>query len=1368
VKWAIIAFAAAAVFVALLPAILSSSLARSAILAWLADNVDRKVDFADLDVSWTHGVRLEGLKVADADAAGEPLLEAPLVEMDAPLLPLLVKKLRVRKFLVQDAVVRVAQRSETETSANGAIRTKRVRKGRGPEAAKQTAARPDEEEVLPEIHVPIEVRNLTLVYRDRAGREAKRSGIAFTGLLDTREGPTTFDLDVPAGAGSGLRVSGSAKLFESDGTMLAAEKRTVDATAVFTHLDAAASADLLAVAGVDTPVAGVLDGNVEAHAVGTDAKGRVDLRLSRVGWGDAANAAASRTGDDLTMTGAYEWGGGKFRLAGWKVRAEGLVLDADLAGGLDSMDGRATLDADLARITGALRAMGAQFKGSLAGRLAGSMQFTPSPSGGTGDFSLTGFRAEGLAEGRPPVAVDAAQIRFAVAPSPERFELKSLDVKLADVSASAHGTRAKDGALDLTADAKGDLGGLLARVRDLGLLPGGFSVNGGIDAQFHVTGKPEALVVEVPRLSLAAEGSRIDVTGVRGADGALDFRATGSGDLGSLFGRAAAAGAGPQGLADVKGRFAFEATAKGPPAALAIEVPKLHVDGDLNLEAHAKLAADGSVDAQVDDLSGRLNDVLVLLRRMAILDRDVSLDGRLALTASVRGTREKPEVPRASLKLSGGPVTADVSGSVDAAGAVAADATLAADLAALGDVARRAGFDVLKSPLSGRLTAHAKAAGTRDKIGVPEFGVNVTGGVADLDASGRYDAGGTLSATVSAAGDLDRAVAFAKDQGWLKSAAATGCKYTLRAALSGAPKEIEVTKAAFAMTGPLRVDADGHLDARRNFTASGKIDGAVQPVLDLAAAWSGETPKTVEGTVTGSFAAEGRPDRFDLRVPALSLRARGLSVDADAARAADGTGRAKVRVSGPIADALVLARAFGYATNVDATGDVESDLTASLAGPKAEASLALVATNVVVAEPKIGGGAFREPRLAVTVPSAKYDLDAHAAEVAKSQLQLEGAELDATARWKDGVVSLDGKLAADARFAKDHPELLSGASFQSLTGPFQFEGDVSDGRAKAAAWTGSFDLAARGVTAPHVNAETATLPGKIAGGVLTIDPIAAVVNGGTVKGSATVGLVGDAPQHRLVLDGKDVGIDSDLAPLLAHASPLFAIGETGKTGGKGSLDLDLTANGFDAATIKKTLTGGGTVGLADAYVESSRAWVGELMNFLGAGDRLTIPSVSVPFKVKDSMVSTGDVPVDAGGLSLRLGGNAGLDGKLDYLLRVKSTGGGGTLAKFASLVDKDGFLPLKLGGTVAKPKLNLPDWKDAAKGALEGLLGGRKKDEPPAPKPPPKKKNADAPTPPPPPRTDDPPPPPPPGDEPPPPPPPEKTNKDDEPPPPPR
>ncbi len=1373
-KWGIAALLVLGLVIGFLPAILSTSVAGDVIRSWLADNVDRKVEFDSLDVSWGHGIRLEGLKVAGDGGSDRPLLIAPLVEIDVPLLPLAMKKVKVRNFLVPNAIVHIEERDEGTSSADGVLKTRKVKKRR---AAEDEAPESDEATVLPEIHLPVEIRNLTIVYRDRDGHEARQTGIDFKGVLDTRAGPTKFDLSVPTGDGTGMKLSGEATLFEPDGTLLPNDRLKVDATTVLTRIDAAKHGDFLRIFLGETPVSGTLDARIVTQVDGPLSKGTIDLRLSHLGFDKQAAAASARQGDDLTVTGSYEFDRGdkRFRLDGMKVRGEGLSIDADLGGGFDSLDGTATVDADLGRIAGTLRAIGMEFDAVVEGKLAGSMKFTPSPSLGTGDFTLTGFRVAGLVADRPPVAVDAASIRFAVEPSKERFTLSSFAVELPGLKLGAQGWRAEDGELAFTTDASGDLGGLLARVRDLGFLPGDFAVNGNVDAQVGVAGRPGALTVTLSRFLLSESNVSIDASGVRDAKGNLHFRTSGRGDLGKLFSRASRPGAGPKALGEPKGWFEFDATIDGAPDAIGVNLRKLHVEGDLNLDAKALLSADGSIDAEVTDLSGRVNDVALLLRRMALLDRDVTLDGRLSATANVKGTREKPEIPLATLKLTDGPLALDASGSVDAAGAVKGDATFAGDLGVIADLVHRAGFVAEKPPLAGHLAVTAKAAGMRDKIDVPEFRVLVTKGPVDVDIGGSYRADGTVNATALVSGTLDRLTDFAFAEGWTKRKVATGGAFTLRAAASGTREEFEVPQAKFVMTGPMAAEIEGSFDARRKFVVTGKFLAPLQTLSDLAAAHSGEEPKRIEGTIESAFSAEGKPDKFDVRVPRIAVRSGGLSIDAEATRIGGGATSGKAKIGGPVAEAIALARSFGFAKDAEASGRFDADVSGTMTGAKAEGALTFVATGLDVAKPKFGDGPFREPRLAVSIPLAKYDTDTKTLEPTKAKVTLEGAELDVTAKQAGDVVGIDGRISADATFARNHPELLSGVFFEKISGPIRFDGDVSKGRDGAAGWTGGFELDALGVTAPHVDLSTAKLVGKIAGGVLTIDPLDAILNKGPVKGTATIGLVGETPSHHLVLTGKDVELDADLAPLVARASPLFAIGEHGKTGGKAGIDLDLTASGFGADAIKKSLTGKGTATFDNAFVQSTN-WIGELAEFLGVGSRIDIASVKVPFEVKDSQVATGEIPIDGGGLALRLGGNAGLDGKLDYAMRVKTSGGGGIFAKLGSLLDKDGYLPLRLGGTISKPKLKLPDTKDLLKGGLADLLGGLKdkKDEPrPADDAEPepakgkgrgkKKKPADAPAPPPPstdpPKTEDPPPPPPPSDTPP--------TKDDPPPPPP-
>ena len=70
------------------------------------------------------------------------------------------------------------------------------------------------------------------------------------------------------------------------------------------------------------------------------------------------------------------------------------------------------------------------------------------------------------------------------------------------------------------------------------------------------------------------------------------------------------------------------------------------------------------------------------------------------------------------------------------------------------------------------------------------------------------------------------------------------------------------------------------------------------------------------------------------------------------------------------------------------------------------------------------------------------------------------------------------------------------------------------------------------------------------------------MNGGPTTLKARIGLVGKRPEHHVTFNAEKVSITGDLAPLLARASPLFAAGETGKTGGQLWADGELTAFGM--------------------------------------------------------------------------------------------------------------------------------------------------------------------------------------------------------------
>ncbi|MCE9634069.1 MAG: hypothetical protein K8T90_00050 [Planctomycetes bacterium] len=1345
-KWTLYLAGGLAVVVAAAPFILSTGWANDAIRGWLKDNVDRPVEFATLDVSWTEGIRMTGLVVHDDREGQPPLFEAPSVILRAPILPMLLRDIQVKEFVVENASFHVAQRDDG-MNTRGVVKRKGRKGARQPKdgapksGGTPAESNPAEPTIFPEMTVPLSVRNLTLVFHDAQGNEVRRPGIEFKGQLTTRGAASTFDLHLPTGGGSGtVDVKGTATLFSSEGELLAPAQMLVDSDVVMRNVDAEKSADVLRLFLPQKPAAGVLDATAKVHWGDNAARGAVDMHVKGIAYDTAVGSRGAASGDDLSVTGRWEFGDGKIAIDALKVRADGLSLDGNLHGTLESLEGRIDLDADLARMTTALRTFGIVQSASVSGRAKGEIVFTPQPSRGTGRITLTGFRAEGIAPAdatsgvRPPVVVDQAEIAFVASLTKEVQKLESLDVRLADVTAHLFGTRAADGSLDAHVEAKGDLGGLLARARDLGMLPAGFSVNGSLDASVDLRGRPgatgaDALTATILKFVVAEADARIEAKGTASASGMVDVTAFGSGDLGKLLGRAQAAGVGGGvggnvGLNAVRGRFSFEASAKGPAKSVVVKLPSFRLDGDLTVEASGEYRAGvdahggGGIDAKLH-AQGKIDDAILLARRLGLLDRELKLDGTLRADAVISGTQSAPVVPEFLLSIASSVLQIDASGSVSAKHEVQASAKGGADLARLMEFATGAGFieKGAMPPLRGRLTFEADAAGAFDKIAVPRFVATLRDGVANVDATGSYSAAGAIAGTVSADAALLDVCRFARDAGYIEKALTPAGRLALRANVSGTKAAIVVPDATVRVTGLVDLTATGSLAAGNVVQGKANFRGSLQPLLDLAAQWTGGTARRVDGTIEGSATASGTKETLAITAPRIAVRANGLALDASGARDDKGGATAKATLRGPVPDLLNLLRSFDLAKDVNGTGTLDLAIDGALVGRSATGSVSATVNDLLLADPKIGsGGPFREPRASFTVNKFAYDLDRSKLEPVHALVQLDGARLEATLEMQQGppnrdftaskiVTATNGSLLVDESFVRNHPELFTDFKFTRIEGPFSFAGDVSQGRAAAAGWTGGADLTISNLVAPHVAADKAHAVAKVQGGFVVLDPIEGTVNGGPVTGKAKIGLVGESPEHTFDFTGKDVAIAADLAPLLARASPVFAVGEHGKTGGKSNIDVHLAARGFDGDAIKKSLTGQGTLGLKDAFVESGD-WIGMLLSVVGSSGRMDIAPVDIPFNVKDGKVKTGDVALDGVGLLLRLAGEVALDGKLDYGLRVKPKSGGGAFEKYASLLDPDGFLPLKLGGQISKPKLKLPDVKDILKGKLDDLLGG--------------------------------------------------------------
>jgi len=479
--------------VAALPSILSSGWTRDLIHTWLEQNVDRHVTFEDLEVTWTDGIVLSDLSVADDENASVPFLTVRRVHLDAPLLPLLRKQILVHDFTFDDPVVNLTLRGGVKTNAEGVFKRK-ARKRRQKKDGKPSADAEAEqaELVLPDISVPVDVRNLTLVLRDPQGGEALQTGITFRGHLTTRGGPTSFDMHVPTGGDKGVRLSGTARLFGDEGQLLPAAQREIDSRLEIDHLDAANHRELIALFLPDLLVAGVLDGVVEAFHQGGRSRGKLDLRLLDIAVGETGREGAAGEHEDLALTTSFEHGPEGLELEGFEIKAEGLSASADLKGDWSRLTGSGSLDADLERMAKALAALGVALPGEIAGKVSGTMEFAGEGARGSGRLTLSDFRSAKWIEGRPPVALDTAELSFEIVPDSERFRVEQVVLTLPDLIVRAVGERAQDGSITLDTDIDGDLGGLLARARDLGVLPSGFAVNGKLAGKVHVERRADA------------------------------------------------------------------------------------------------------------------------------------------------------------------------------------------------------------------------------------------------------------------------------------------------------------------------------------------------------------------------------------------------------------------------------------------------------------------------------------------------------------------------------------------------------------------------------------------------------------------------------------------------------------------------------------------------------------------------------------------------------------------------------------------------------------------------------------------------------------------------------------------------------------
>jgi uncharacterized protein involved in outer membrane biogenesis len=207
-------------------------------------------------------------------------------------------------------------------------------------------------------------------------------------------------------------------------------------------------------------------------------------------------------------------------------------------------------------------------------------------------------------------------------------------------------------------------------------------------------------------------------------------------------------------------------------------------------------------------------------------------------------------------------------------------------------------------------------------------------------------------------------------------------------------------------------------------------------------------------------------------------------------------------------------------------------------------------------------------------------------------------------------------------------------------------------------------------------------------------------DGGTIEGKGTLRVRGAAPgeQWNLELQAKGVRIDQQVLPIVRTIFPLAAAAE-GQL--RGSLEgrFALAGSGLTWETAKSTLKGGGDVRLVGMGLPETSVLV-QIAAMTGrAKGAVELNDAGATFVARDGWVEFSRLSASGEQVRYDLSGRVSLDGRLELemdVLPLVQRYGGGELAKYK---DKVRRLPLRIGGTTVRPKLELP-LEEIAKHAL--------------------------------------------------------------------
>ena len=155
-----------------------------------------------------------------------------------------------------------------------------------------------------------------------------------------------------------------------------------------------------------------------------------------------------------------------------------------------------------------------------------------------------------------------------------------------------------------------------------------------------------------------------------------------------------------------------------------------------------------------------------------------------------------------------------------------------------------------------------------------------------------------------------------------------------------------------------------------------------------------------------------------------------------------------------------------------------------------------------------------------------------------------------------------------------------------------------------------------------------------------------------------------------------------------------------KMEGEFSTDMNLKGLlGADMSPVLNTLTGGGVLEIEDAALTDSKLIAGiTTVTKLSNTDQMTLKDTQVQFEIKDGRVFVDPFDVNIGNFQTVVAGSNGIDGSLDYLLKMNVPAGAVGTAVNAAIAKLTGAggnpsstikVNLKVGGNYDDPKVTL-------------------------------------------------------------------------------